>query len=556
MEGWIFIVLFVIVFIGGSIYERIHKKNQFFATIRAEYGEVPKEYEHKLKEIAYYHEIVSKEIDHQEQIDEVTWNDLEMSYIFKRISTCVSFVGEQVLYSLLHLTYRKKEEAKIFEEMVRFYDENIEEREQTQYLLSGLGNLEISYFTPRFMMEMEQFIIKNIAIYKVLNRILIFSFLPVILLRNPTFFIIPIFVFFMNIVVYTMVKQKYDSEITILSHVMGVVKLANRLADSKKFSFESKFGLLREETKKFKIVLRKLSRISTRKTMSVQGDLFAIAYDYIIGGTMWDFIVYDRIIHQLKKNTKAYMKIYQTLGEIDVAISVASFRNSLVSYCIPEFHEGKEIEVMDLYHPLIQNPISNTIQLKKNCIITGSNASGKSTYIKALMVNLILANGINTCMATKARLPYTQVITSMAVRDDLMSNESYYIKEIKYMKRILQSLSEDRMVICAIDEILKGTNTGERVAASLAILKYLQKKNCLVIVASHDIEIAEALSEDFDNFHFRDQIMEHDILFDYKIYEGISKTKNAIRLLEYVGFPEEIVSDAKEIYGESYENKK
>ncbi|MEW9124526.1 MAG: hypothetical protein AB2421_17575, partial [Thermotaleaceae bacterium] len=189
-----------------------------------------------------------------------------------------------------------------------------------------------------------------------------------------------------------------------------------------------------------------------------------------------------------------------------------------------------------------------TVNLENSCIITGSNASGKSTFIKAIAINAILGQSINTCMADEMILPCSKIITSMAVRDDLMAGESYYIKEIKYLKRIIEGLSEERLVICVIDEILRGTNTEERIAASASILKFLHNKNCIAIVASHDIELTQILDNIYDNYYFTEQMEEKDIVFDYKIYRGVSNSKNAIKLLKYVGFPDEIIAEAKKMF--------
>lgn len=220
------------------------------------------------------------------------------------------------------------------------------------------------------------------------------------------------------------------------------------------------------------------------------------------------------------------------------------FRQSLPHFCLPAFVENEKIEVTDIYHPLIDAPVCNTLDIPRCCLITGSNASGKSTFIKAVAVNLVLAQSIHTCMAQKMSLPHTWVITSMAVKDNLMSGESYYIKEIKYLNRIIQSINPERFIFCAIDEILKGTNAEERIHASYSILDYLSKKNCLAIVATHDKELTTLL-ETFDNYHFKEDFCEHDIKFDYKIKNGVSTTRNAIKLLEYVGFPDEIISNAR-----------
>lgn len=250
----------------------------------------------------------------------------------------------------------------------------------------------------------------------------------------------------------------------------------------------------------------------------------------------------------LKGKQNEFMALYRKIGEIDMEIAIASFRESLPLFCTPTFCEDHVLHMNEIYHPLIDQPVCNTVDIDRSCIITGSNASGKSTFIKAITINAILAQNINTCMAKQMILPYASIITSMAVRDDLMAGESYYIKEIKYLNRIIQNLSDERLVICAIDEILRGTNTGERIAASTAILKFLSKKNCIAIVASHDIELTQNLNGIYDNFHFCEQIKENDIVFDYKIHEGITTSKNAIRLLEYVKFPKEIIEDAKKSF--------
>jgi len=113
-----------------------------------------------------------------------------------------------------------------------------------------------------------------------------------------------------------------------------------------------------------------------------------------------------------------YNALYHLVGEIDLSIAVASFRRSLPNYCTPIFTEKKEILMTDIFHSLIDKPIFNSQMLDQNCLITGSNASSKSTYIKAIAVNVLLAHCIHTCMAKAFHLPPALLITSMAVRDE------------------------------------------------------------------------------------------------------------------------------------------
>ena len=120
------------------------------------------------------------------------------------------------------------------------------------------------------------------------------------------------------------------------------------------------------------------------------------------------------------------------------------------------------------------------------------------------------------------------------------------IREIRYLKRILDSLSEEKVTVCAIDEILRGTNTGERIRASRAILEYLKDKNCIALVATHDKELTELMGDDYVNYHFSEEIGEEDITFSYKLLEGPATSHNAVKLLEFAGFPERIIAAARE----------
>ena len=140
-------------------------------------------------------------------------------------------------------------------------------------------------------------------------------------------------------------------------------------------------------------------------------------------------------------------------------------------------------------------------------------------------------------------------MTSMAVRDDIISGESYYIREIRYLKRMIELCREDRLLFLAIDEILKGTNTRERIAASKAILEHLEKKRCILMIATHDLELAKDFDGRFDNRHFSEVIGTDDVIFDYTMHDGISTTSNAIKLLKATGFPEDIVAMAERAVG-------
>lgn len=517
------------------------------ARIRKEFGKKPMIKKYSCEKIGYHWSVYTELIPNDEKIDDVTWNDLEMDNVFRRINNCNSFVGEQILYSKLHCMPKNNLYRELLEKKVSFFASNDKVREEIQLLLCSLEKHDGSYNLPTFITNLNLNGIPGIWRYRAMQILLVLSVLPAIVLQDLTLLFITGAVFLINVIIYAVGKVKYEVNLDMLKSIIRVANIGNKIADTKRFSYENKFSDLKKEAAPFKRLTYMISIIQMKKEAALSGDIVGLMYDYLIGATLWDFVKYDQIICTLKDKRNEFMELYKILGEIDMAIAIASFRDSLPLYCTPTFSGGQVLQMEQIYHPLIDEPVCNTVNLENSCIITGSNASGKSTYIKAIAINVILAQSIHTCMAKQMMLPYARVITSMAVRDDLMEGESYYIKEIKYLKRIIENLSEERLVICVIDEILRGTNTEERIAASASILRFLSKKNCVAIVASHDIELTQILDNVYDNYHFTEQMKERDITFDYKIYKGASNSKNAIKLLKYIGFPNEIIAEAKNI---------
>ena len=133
----------------------------------------------------------------------------------------------------------------------------------------------------------------------------------------------------------------------------------------------------------------------------------------------------------------------------------------------------------------------------------------------------------------------------MALGDNIFSGESYYIVEIKSLKRILDSISDDTPVLCFVDEVLRGTNTVERIAASSRILKSLNAKRIICFAATHDIELTHILEEGYDNYHFTEEVSENDVIFSYEIKKGRATSRNAIRLLNMIGFEKSITDSAE-----------
>ena len=274
----------------------------------------------------------------------------------------------------------------------------------------------------------------------------------------------------------------------------------------------------------------------------------AVMLDYIRMMTHIDLIKFNSMMKAMREHQKEIEEMREIFGLLDACISIASFRELLPYYCSPKFDSDKKRAVLDvenLYHPLILEPVANSIKTTKAVLVTGSNASGKSTFLKMVAINAILAQTIHTCMATECKMSYFRVMTSMALRDDLESKESYYIVEIKSLKRILDSAKEETPLLCIVDEVLRGTNTIERIAASSEILASLCLPHVLSFAATHDIELTYMLEEYYTNYHFEEEVKEDDVKFNYLLKKGRVTTRNAIRLLKMTGYDDSIVEASK-----------
>lgn len=393
------------------------------------------------------------------------------------------------------------------EEDITWLDQNEKERQELQLRLFDLGKKENSCYVPELITEPEIFELEHPWVYRVLQALLIASLLgglgAAIFFRNMEMLSPFLFLFLVNMCVYALKKNSYEINLEIISAVQALTSLAGNLAESDKICgghFREKFRGTKEAAAK------------------------------------------------LNKTLRVLRKRQQSQYSTDLSVCAASLRRSLPLFCVPEYSGRRELELKDLYNPLIDEPVYNDLSLKTGCIITGSNASGKSTFIKAAAISAVLAASVHTCAASRARLYPFDVYTSIAIRDDLLAGESYFIKEIRSMERIIRKVDEGRPVLAVIDEILRGTNTKERIAASTAVLQYLREKGCLVIAATHDLEIAENLVSGpagYEGFYFCEEAYEQGLAFDYKIHSGICRQTNAVRLLEVFGFPEEITREAR-----------
>ncbi|SFC77880.1 MutS-related protein [Ruminococcus albus] len=544
MEYLILISLMIVTAIVITIVQDKKRQKRILDYIRSSFGEPRDDTEeqfYRLGNIETLYLMDKKSIAEHEIVDDITWEDLSMDNIFALVNHTDSYIGEQCLYSKLHDLSKTESDLKQLEEKISFFGTNEDKRFEVREKLYFLGKSYVNYDMPILIENISKHKLKNSKFYYALSYLLMISIAAAIIIRKPVFIGMCIAVYLINMIIHTIKKEKMDIKVKSVFNLGKMLNTSFSLAELvPEFSNE-----ISEDLNTLKSTAKR-STFLEQKNATDNKDEVSMMMSYLLGPLMIDFIMYDKIISELIEKKSECMRIYKFIGEIDCSVSIASYRKSAAIYCIPKTADNDSFSFVGLVHPAISNAIPNDIEYDRNIIITGSNASGKSTFIKSTAINLILGQTIHTCTSESASVPKCGVITSMAVRDDILSGESYYIREIKYLKRMIELCQEDRLLFLAIDEILKGTNTRERIAASKAILNYFTDKRCMLLVATHDLELAKAFDKIFANYYFSEVIDSDDIMFDYTLHNGINDSSNAIKLLSAIGFPDDIVDKAKE----------
>lgn len=536
-------LLFVLALVWSMVRENNKRKKRFLEKIKKSWGAVPeREYSwDELERISAYHKAQQKS---GFLIDEITWNDLDMDRIFMLMNQTVSSAGEDYLYAMLHRPEFSEERLKERERLFCFFKKEEKTRIRCQQMLTTLRKPRgLSLYQS---IHVEKDCQVGSPIREILSCVLFFASLV-------AFMIVPaygVFAFLavsgINIITYLKGKEEINRYLGGFRSVMQLIGCADTL---------EKAGIseLSEYTKRLKDCKKALGSFRKGSFLVVNQDGMetgpeAVMLDYIRMMTHIDLIKFNSMMKAMREHQKEIEEMIGIFGLLDACISIASFRKLLPYYCSPKFDSDKKRAVLDvenLYHPLILEPVANSIKTTQAVLVTGSNASGKSTFLKMVAINAILAQTIHTCIATECKMSYFRVMTSMALRDDLESKESYYIVEIKSLKRILDSAKEETPLLCIVDEVLRGTNTIERIAASSEILASLCLPHVLSFAATHDIELTYMLEEYYTNYHFEEEVKEDDVKFNYLLKKGRVTTRNAIQLLKMTGYDDSIVEASK-----------
>lgn len=544
-------ILFLIILILGKEYlnsRAFRKKN--LEMLYQNYGRIP-ERNYKAGEMEHIQKYYLRHPG-ENQIDDITWNDLNMDNVYQTANTACSAAGDEYLYYRLRTPFCDREEAQKWEEQIRFFMEHEEARRSVQGTFYSLGRMG-RYSLHEYIENLDILGERNNRKY-ILGDLALFACIGGMFVSLPVGIVALLIVLCHNIIGYFKEYKEIEPYITSFRYINRMLNAAEQLG-RKEIS-----GISREQERLLECHRKMKGFICNAYLISYvekgNGDPLGIILDYARMIFYLDLIQFNNALRAVRGHLNEIDEMATLIGRIETAVVIGSYRKSLqAEYCVPEIRFGKDadrhIVIEDLYHPLLQDPVKNSIDTVRGVLLTGSNASGKSTFLRAVALCAVLAQTIHTCPASRYAAPVFRIYSSMSLKDDLLGGQSYYMVEIKSIKRILDQTKraeeEHGCVLCFVDEVLRGTNTVERIAASTQIMKMLVSRHAICFAATHDVELTRLLDKEYNNYHFEERIEEEDVFFPYTLMPGPATTRNAIALLKVLGYDRKIIEDAEEM---------
>lgn len=479
------------------------------------------------------------ENDNKFYLDDQTWSDLTMDQVYKSIDRTLTSPGEELLYKILRTPLFKEQDLKDRNEIINLMQNDKEFREKLGMYLLKLNRKKIN--------DIPDLLWNNIDADTRLRPIcIIMAIVPIasliffLITKNLNAIFIILIAVCVNYIIHNNIKKKITKYVSCIGYLNNIIVAASDISKISSEEFKTYKDILGELSKKvFKITKRSagVGRIEGIDQTGIAEVLYIIL--------LFEENQFFSCINLIKKYQEDLKKLYVSIGEIDAMLSIAAYRDGLEKYSHPNFTEdNRYLEARNLVHPLVENAVSNSINIKdKGIILTGSNMSGKSTFLRTIGVNAVLAQTIYITTSSYYKASFFKIMTSISPEDNIMGGKSYYFREAEALLRIIEEGGEEYPLLCIIDEIFRGTNPVERVNASIEILKYLEKHNVLAVVATHDIELTDMLMNKYNLFYFTEDIDKDGMVFDYKLKTGVCRTRNAVKLLKFLNYPDEIVEN-------------
>lgn len=471
--------------------------------------------------------------DDRLHVDEQTWGDLEFPRIFAQMDTTLTRLGSQCLFRQLRTYGDDSTAAEQSYESSQALRRDRELRERIQLILTAL-NADSAARVVEALYEgwiegpgHPRLIVGWSVLCLSMTAALVASLVPLGL---------ALLILAVNVTISVRTASRRYALIETLRALHRLVKVADRL------------GRLGAPGPVAPLAALAAGRASYTRLAGVFG-WFRVLGALPFGLEAWLNLLFPAqalaclyTVRRLGAVREDLRGLYRQVGSLDATIAVASFLERM-EHCRARFAPDGVLDIEAGYHPLTPQPVPNSLRLQgRSALISGSNMAGKTTFIKMVGINVILARTLGFCLARAARVPRAPAMACIRPEQSVEAGKSHYFAEIETILRFLRLQGEGGWPVFIIDEPFSGTNTAERVAAAAAVLGALSRR-ALVLATTHDVELQELLRGRFDRYYFTEN---PDLAgyFDFQLHQGPCYERNALKVLARVGFPQELIDEA------------
>ncbi|MDQ8014421.1 MAG: DNA mismatch repair protein [Flavobacterium nitrogenifigens] len=539
----LYVILAVLSFAGFIFFMRIHSKVSFQRLLAETLLKINKNEIAFLKREKTPFENGAEFIDfhHPYAYDLDIFGDHSL---FQNLNRTASFIGKKTLAELLLHTLP---ETEILEnqEAVNELKSKIDWRQEFQALAILSQDSKQSYEAIKHWTSFTNNSLPKVLVaLSFILPLTFFGFLAAYFITSKTIILSYLtYVFIANLIVLGRAVKRIQSEIAKADNVANIIKQYSLLIEKiERESFQSKKLRHLQEQLNFKNAkasqhLKQLSELFSRMD-TINNFVTATLFN---GTFLFNLHVLKALLKWKEDYASEMNHWVSIIGEIEALSSLANLAYNNDDFVFPEINSDYKIEFKNLSHPLL-NPatrVGNDTQFypQSFVILTGSNMSGKSTFLRSLGINMVLSGIGSVICASEAKVHPLPVLVSMRLSDSLSDSESYFFAEIKRLKQIMDAL-ENRPAFVLLDEILRGTNSDDKRNGTIEVVKKIISKKAIGAIATHDIEVCLTTNEYpeiLTNQCFEVEIQNNDLHFDYKLRNGICKNKSATFLMQKMG---------------------
>ena len=487
---------------------------------------------------SWYFDQIRKRLSPAAVVDEKTWSDLEFPRFFKAIDTTVSLIGRQYLFAQLRIY---EYEAAELDDRRHIYDvlqSNRELREHIQLALRPLELNSAAYIAdlltgpepkrvPHGQLVLPWMLLTIVAVGSALAHLIPFWLCAVPLAINVI----------ISIRISAQLGHNVDALLG-LARMLGAAKRISAVRGAVKFSLLDRLASEAQKREVLRSQIKSLAALVAVQSLNVVGG-FVVAANLLF---LLKLALYVRSIDRFAGSRAEWLSTFELIGAVDASIAVAGFLCRYPKNCRPDTSDST-IAIENGYHAFISNPVKNSINLaNRSALVTGSNMTGKTTFIKMVAMNAILGHTLGICLADRATLPRSPVRALVRGEQSVAEGKSRYFAEAQAILDFIAEAATGACRIFILDEPFSGTNTVERIAVAKAVLRAIGT-SAQVLVTTHDVELQHLLGVQFELFHFQENPAVEGF-FDHQLHSGASTQRNAIRVLERLGYPASIIAEA------------